>query len=194
MTLRSLAVAGALLATTPAMAADYVVDSSHTRVGFSISHLTVSTVRGSFGEASGTVSYDPKNVAATKVNAKVTVGSVDTREAKRDEHLRSPDFFDAVKFPEMTFASTAVKNIKKDGFDLVGDLTIHGVTKPVTLHVATFSPEVKDPWGNVKVGTRATGTINRKDFGLTWNAALETGGFVVGEEVALELDIELKKN
>jgi polyisoprenoid-binding protein YceI len=194
MTFRSLAVVGALLATTPALAADYVVDSSHTRVGFSISHLTVSTVRGSFGEASGTVSYDPKNVAATKVNAKVTVGSVDTREAKRDEHLRSPDFFDAVKFPEMTFASTAVKNISKDGFDLVGDLTIHGVTKPVTLRVATFSPEVKDPWGNVKVGTRATGTINRKDFGLTWNAALETGGFVVGEEVALELDIELKKN
>jgi polyisoprenoid-binding protein YceI len=186
------ALASLTLAST-AFAGDYTVDSAHSRVGFSITHLTVSTVHGSFGAASGTVSYDPKNVAATKINAKVTVGSINTVDEKRDGHLKSPDFFDAAKFPEMTFVSKAVKNITPQTFDVVGDLTIHGVTKETTLHVNTLSPEVKDPWGNVKIGTHAEGSLNRKDFGLVWNQTLETGGLLVGEDVKIELDIEMTK-
>lgn len=181
----------ATLAPGAASAATYQVDSSHTRVGFAVTHMMVSTVRGEFGTFSGTVEYDPKNVAATKVSGKVTVSSVDTRDGKRDDHLRSADFFDAVGFPEMTFTSKAVKNVTPQGFDLVGDLTIRGVTKEVTLKVAAFSPEYKDPWGNYKVGTRATTVINRKDFGVNWNANLDQGGVVVGDEVTIELDVEL---
>jgi polyisoprenoid-binding protein YceI len=194
MMFRSLIASAMLLASSSAVAADYAVDGTHSRVGFSITHLTVSKVRGSFGTMAGTVSYDPKNVAATKVNATVGIASIDTDEAKRDEHLVSPDFFDVAAFPEMKFVSKAVRNIKKDHFELVGDLTIHGVTKEVLFTVNTFSSEVKDPWGNVKVGTYAVAKINRKDFGLTWNAALEAGGLLVGEEVEIELDIQLKKS
>ena len=115
---RGLAALSLLALTTPALAASYTIDTSHTRVGFSVTHMTVTTVRGEFGAVSGTVEYDPKNVAATKVNAKVTVTSVDTRDPKRDDHLRSPDFFDASKFPEMTFVSKSVKNVTAQGFDL----------------------------------------------------------------------------
>jgi polyisoprenoid-binding protein YceI len=153
--------------------------------------MMVSTVRGSFGTVSGTVEYDPKNVAATKVEATVGVTSVDTNEDKRDEHLRSADFFDAVQFPEMKFVSTGVKNVKKDSFELLGNMTIRGVTKPVTLTVKTLAPETKDPWGGMRSGTRATGTINRQDFGLTWNKALDGGGYIVGDEVEISLDVEL---
>jgi polyisoprenoid-binding protein YceI len=190
---RTLVLATLALASGSAFAADYTVDPAHTRVGFAISHLAVSKVRGTFGTATGTVSYDPANIPATKISAKVGIASIDTDEAKRDEHLKSPEFFDVAKFPEMSFTSKSVKNVTKDSFDVVGDLTIHGVTKEATLTVATFTQEVKDPWGNVKVGTSAKGKINRKDFGLTWNAALETGGFVVGEDVEIELDVELTK-
>lgn len=189
--LKSLALVGLFAVSTPALAATYSIDASHSRVGFAVTHMMVSTVRGEFGQVEGTVEYDPKNVAATKVNATVQVASVDTREPKRDDHLRSADFFDAANLPTMTFVSKSVKNVKKDGFDLVGDLTIRGVTKEVTLKVAPFTPEVKDPWGNYKVGTRATGVINRQDFGVKWNNTLDGGGLVVGDEVTIELDVEL---
>lgn len=189
--LRPLALLPLLFATSSAFAATYQVDASHSRVGFSVSHMMVSTVRGEFGTVSGTVDWDPKNVAATKVEAKVGVTSVDTRDQKRDDHLRSPDFFDAAKFPEMTFKSKAVKNVTKDGFDLVGDLTIRGVTKEVTFKVANLPAERKDPWGNFKTGTRATAVINRQDFGVSWNTALDGGGYIVGDEVTIELDVEL---
>lgn len=178
---------------TPAFAASYTVDPSHTRVGFSVAHMMVSTVRGEFGTVAGTVEWDPANVAATKVDAKVTVTSVDTRDAKRDDHLRSPDFFDIAKFPEATFKSKSVKNITATTFDLVGDLTIHGVTKEVTFTVNKLPAERKDPWGNLKTGTRATTVINRKDFGMVWNKDLDGGGYIVGDEVSLELDVELLK-
>jgi polyisoprenoid-binding protein YceI len=183
-----------LLAAAPALAADYDVDPTHTRVGFTITHLAVSKVHGTFGKVSGKVSYDPKNIAATKIDARVGVTSVDTDEDKRDAHLRSPEFFDVAKFPEMTFVSTSVKNVQPNGaFDIVGDLTIHGVTKETTFKVTPFSAEVKDPWGNLKVGTSATAKINRKDFGLVWNKALEAGGLLVGEEVEILLDVELAR-
>ena len=188
---RSLSLLAALFGATPAFAASYAVDASHTQVGFAITHMMVSTVRGSFGTVSGNVEYDPKNVAATKIDATIGVTSVDTNESKRDDHLRSPDFFDVAQFPEMKFVSTGVKNVKKDSFELLGNLTIRGVTKPVTLTVKTFAPEAKDPWGGTRTGTRATGTINRQDFGLTWNKALDGGGYIVGDEVEIALDVEL---
>jgi polyisoprenoid-binding protein YceI len=191
---RPLALLGLLAASTPALAGTvYNVDSSHSRVGFSVTHMMVSTVHGEFGTFAGTVEWDPKNVAATKVQGTVGIGSVNTRESKRDEHLKSPDFFDVATFPEAKFVSTGVKNVKKDGFDLVGDLTIRGITKPVTVQVKTISAEYKDPWGNVKAGTRATATIHRKDFGITWSAALDGGGVVVSDEVEMEIDLELVK-
>lgn len=188
---RSSVLALSLLTTLPAWAASYTIDASHSRVGFSITHMTVSTVRGEFGTFSGTIEYDPNNVAATKVSGKVTVSAIDTRDVKRDEHLVSADFFDAAKFPEMSFVSTSVKNITADGFELVGNLTIHGVTKEVTFKVKKISAEVKDPWGNTKAGTSATAVINRQDFGLTWNKALDSGGYIIGDEVTIELDLEL---
>jgi polyisoprenoid-binding protein YceI len=192
--IRSLAILGALALSTPALAGTvYNVDASHSRVGFSVTHMMVSTVRGEFGTFTGTVEWDPKNVGATKVQGTVGIASINTREAKRDEHLKSPDFFDVASFPEAKFVSTGVKNVKKDSFDLIGDLTIRGVTKSVTVQVKTVSPEFKDPWGNVKAGTRATATINRKDFGITWSAALDGGGVVVSDEVGIDIDLELVK-
>ncbi len=180
-------------AATPAFAATYTVDSSHSHIGFSVTHMMVSTVRGSFGTVSGTVEYDPANIAATKVNATVGVASVDTRDGKRDDHLRAPDFFDAKKFPEMKFVSKSVRNVTDTTFDVVGDLTLRGVTKEVVL-TATKLPEArKDPWGNVKTGTHVTGKINRKDFGVSWSANLDGGGVVVGDEVTIDLDVELAK-
>lgn len=181
------------LVATSALAADYAVDPAHSVVGFGISHMMVSEVHGTFGTVEGTVSYDPANTAATKVNAKIGIASVDTNQDQRDEHLRSPEFFDAAQFPEMTFVSTSATAAKKGKFTVTGDLTIKGVTKPVTLTVNTLSAEMKDPYGNIKAGTHATGTIKRSDFGLTWNQALEAGGWLVGDEVKIDLAIELAK-
>jgi polyisoprenoid-binding protein YceI len=177
----------------PAFAATYEVDPVHSQVGFSVTHMTVSTVRGVFGKVTGTVEYDAANVAATKVNGTVSIDSVDTNNADRDKHLVSPDFFDATQFPSMTFTSKAVKNVTKTTFDLVGDLTIRGVTKEVTFKVNRLAPDMKDPWGNVKSGTIATTTINRQDFGVAWNTKLDQGGYVVGDDVAISLELELLK-
>lgn len=183
-----------VLSSAPALAATYTIDAGHSRVGFSVSHMTISTVRGEFGTFSGTVEYDGKNIGATKVSGTVTVGSVDTRDVKRDEHLKSADFFDSVSFPEMKFVSRSVKNITATDFDLVGDLSIRGVTKEVTFKVKVFPADVTDPWGNVKTGTTATTTINRKDFGVNWSKTLDSGGLMVGDEVAIELNLELLKS
>jgi polyisoprenoid-binding protein YceI len=182
-----------LIVSAFAHAHTWSVDPSHSRVGFAVSHLTVSTVRGEFGEFSGTVEYDPARVADTRVSGTVTVASIATRDARRDDHLRSADFFDAANRPQMTFTSKAVKNAGKDGLDLVGDLTIRGTTKEVILHLDPFTAEVKDPWGNLRVGTHATGRINRQDFGINFSKLLDNGGRVVGDEVAIELDVELKR-
>jgi polyisoprenoid-binding protein YceI len=179
-------------ATPPLDPAAYDIDGSHSRVGFSVRHMMVSNVRGEFKKFSGTAYIDEKNPAASKISLEADVASIDTGEPKRDAHLKSPDFFDAAKFPKLTFASTSVARAAS-GYSVRGDLTIHGVTKPVTLDVEALSPEMKDPWGGLRRGTHARTKIDRKDFGLTWNKALETGGAVVGDEVTIDLDVELLK-
>lgn len=177
-----------LLLALPLAAADYTIDTAHSSAGFAVKHMMVSTVRGEIGIASGAVSYDDKNPAATRIEATLNAASVSTGNGKRDEHLKSADFFDAAKFPTLTFKS---KKASKQGNTLavVGDLTVRGVTKEVTLKVDNLSGEMKDPWGLLRRGATATTTINRKDFGLTYNSVLETGGVAVGEEVAITIDI-----
>ena len=165
---------------------------NHSSIGFKIKHLAISNVPGKFTKYSGTFEYDPNNVAASKADATIEIASIDTEEIKRDDHLRSADFFDIKNFPQMTFKSKEVHPSGKDSFKVNGDLTIRGITKPVTLDV-TYNGEVTDPWGNVKAGFSATTNINRKDFGLTWNKVLETGGLVVGEEVKIAIEVEGKK-
>jgi len=178
-----------LLALPGLFADEYKIDGSHSKAGFAVKHLMVSTVRGDFSKVSGTIVYDEKNPAATKVNATIDVTAVNTNEPKRDEHLKSPDFFDVAKFPTITFVSKSAKKTA-DGIAVTGDLTIHGVTKEVVLNVDGPTAEVKDPWGNMRRGATATTKINRKDFGLTWNKALETGGVMVSEEVSITVDVE----
>jgi len=174
-----------------AFAADYVIDPSHTSVGFTVRHLMVSKVRGSFEKVSGTVKYDPNEPEKIVIDATIDAASINTREAKRDEHLRSPDFFDVAKHPTLTFKSKKAKVLGKGKLEVIGDLTIRGVTKEVTLQVEGLDQEIKDPWGNVRRGATATTRINRKDFGLAWNQVLETGGVVVGEDVDIQIDVEL---
>lgn len=174
-----------------AFAADYVIDPSHTSVGFTVRHLMVTKVRGSFEKVSGTVKYDPNEPEKIVIDATIDAASINTREAKRDEHLRSPDFFDVAKHPTLTFKSKKAKVLGKGKLEVIGDLTIRGVTKEVTLQVEGLDQEIKDPWGNVRRGATATTRINRKDFGLAWNQVLETGGVMVGEDVDIQIDVEL---
>lgn len=174
-----------------AFAADYVIDPSHTSVGFTVRHLMVTKVRGSFEKVSGTVKYDPNEPEKIVIDATIDAASINTGEAKRDEHLRSPDFFDVAKHPTLTFKSKKAKVLGKGKLEVIGDLTIRGVTKEVTLQVEGLDQEIKDPWGNVRRGATATTRINRKDFGLAWNQVLETGGVMVGEDVDIQIDVEL---
>jgi polyisoprenoid-binding protein YceI len=184
----------ALLAAAAGLnAATYQIDSAHSSANFTVKHMMISNVRGSFAGVAGTVIYDAANPAAAKVEATINTETVNTNEAKRDAHLKTPDFFDVAKFPTMKFVSTKVTAAGAGKFTVVGDLTLHGVTKPVTLEVTGPAPEVKDGRGGVRTGATATGKINRKDFGLTWNRMLEAGGLTVSEEVAIELELQFIK-
>ena len=165
------------------------IDGSHSTAEFSVRHLMITNVKGRFGTLSGTVDYDVEKPEASQIDVTIDATSIDTRDEKRDAHLRSPDFFDAEKFPTITFKSTSVEKTD-DGFAATGDLTIHGVTKPVTLEVEGPSAPSKDPWGNTRIGASATAKINRKDFGLNWNAALEAGGFLVGDDVKISVSLQ----
>lgn len=188
-----LAFAAALaLGSTPAAAATWKIDRSHSQVGFEVTHLMVSTVRGAFSGFDGTVETDASG-KLTKISGTVDVASVDTKDAKRDDHLRGADFFDIAKFAQMSFTSTQVTGDNTKGYTVTGNLTIRGVTKPVTLTVAPIKGPVKDPWGNTKGGTSLRGKINRKDFGVNWNASLDSGGVVVGDEVNLIIELELNQ-
>jgi polyisoprenoid-binding protein YceI len=180
------------LASLPAFAANYTLDGAHSRIGFGVKHMMVSTVKGSFKAFSGTVAIDDADVTKSTINVEVETASVDTGIEKRDEHLKSADFFDVSNHPKMTFKSTAVK---KQGQKLLvtGDLSLHGVTKPVTLTVEGPTKEWTNPWGQVVRGASATGKLNRKDFGLAWGKVTEAGAVVVAEEVSLEFELELVK-
>lgn len=167
---------------------EFIIDDSHSRVGFSIKHMMISNVQGEFKQYEGDIIFDEKAYKFEKLTATVNVASVDTGIEKRDNHLRSADFFDSEKYPEITFAMKSYKGDKEEGV-VEGDLTIHGITKPVTMKVEIGGVAV-DPWGNTRLGFAMTGKINRKDFDLKWNKAMEAGGFVVGEEVKLNIEIE----
>jgi polyisoprenoid-binding protein YceI len=168
------------------------LDPAHTHAIFGVRHLVITTVKGEFGKTTGTLVLDEADVTKSKVEAAIDVTTLNTREPKRDEHLRSPDFFDVAKHPTMTFKSTKVEKAGEGKIKVTGDLTLRGVTKSVTLDVAGPTKEIKDPWGNAKRGVSATGKINRKDFGLNWSKAIEAGP-VVGDEVTIEIESELAK-
>jgi polyisoprenoid-binding protein YceI len=169
--------------------ATYQIDPSHSAAHFSVRHMMISNVRGEFTKVSGKMLYDPDNPTQATIEAIIDTGSINTRDAQRDGHLKSSDFLDVEKFPTIEFHSTSVK-CEDGGLVVTGNLTIHGVTNSVKLEVDGPTPEVRDPWGNVRVGASATTKIDRKEFGLTWNSALETGGLLVGEEVKITIELE----
>jgi polyisoprenoid-binding protein YceI len=176
----------------------WAIDASHSHVSFGVRHLMISTVRGEFGKLSGEVTYDPARPEETTINVTIDVASISTRDEKRDAHLRSPDFFDVEQFPAITFVARSVQAGQRAandgdsrGLQVVGDLTIHGTTRTVTLAVDEVTPESGDPWGNRRVGASARTKIRRSDFGMRWNAALETGGVLVGDEITINLEVEL---
>jgi polyisoprenoid-binding protein YceI len=187
--LSSLALAS-VVAVAPAAADVWQIDPTHSAAQFSVTHLMISTVRGEFGKMSGTVEYDGKDVASIKVDATIDAASITTHDEKRDGHLKSPDFFEVAKYPTLTFKSKKVVPGAGGGFQLVGDLTIHGVTKEVTLDVTAPSKIIKGMRGESRVAASATTKINRQDFGVKWNANLDGGGVVVSDNVAITLDIE----
>ena len=166
------------------------IDRSHSEVAFQVRHL-LSKVRGRFAKFAGTIQYDESNPAQSRVDVTIQAASIDTAEADRDRHLRSADFFETDKYPTLAFASTSVTPRSGNTYDVAGTLTIHGVTRPVVLP-ASFLGSAQDPWGNTKFVFEAELTLNRKDFGLGWNAALEAGGFLVGDEVKVSLSIQTK--
>ena len=164
-------------------------DLSHSSVNFSVRHLMVSKVHGRFQSWTGTLVIDNDDITRSRVNVEIDANSIDTKEEKRDAHLRSPDFFDVENNPKLTFNSTSVKKVSDDELEVTGDLTIRGTTKSVVLKVES-NGTVKDPWGGTRAGFSAKTSINRKEFGLHWNALLETGGVVVGEKIEIGLEIE----
>jgi polyisoprenoid-binding protein YceI len=181
--------------TRDARSIEWTIDASHSHVGFSVRHLMIANVRGEFTKLSGGVTWDPARPELTKIDVEIDVASINTREEKRDAHLRSADFFDVERFPKITYRSRGVGRHKGDGhLEVVGDLTIHGVTRVVVLDVEGPTPEQKDPWGNTRIAATARTTIKRSEFGMTWNSALETGGVVVGDDIKIEIEVELSKN
>ena len=179
-------------ATAAAGTTTWTIDAAHTHVEFAVKHLMISTVRGRFAAVRGTVHTDAADLSRSRADIEIDAASIDTREAQRDAHLKSADFFDVETFPTLTFRSTRVSDVKGQDFKLTGDLTIHGVTREVTLDV-TSEGTGKDPWGGERAAFSARTAIKRSDFGLKWNQALETGGFVVGDDIKITLDVEAVK-
>ncbi|HTZ90499.1 MAG TPA: YceI family protein [Alloacidobacterium sp.] len=194
--LRKSAILTAILAFAAAGASAQVskwqIDPAHSEADFTIRHMGISNVHGRFGNISGALSLDEKDITRSSVDATVDITTVDTGVAQRDQHLKSPDFFDAAKYPQMTFVSRSLTN-SNGQLQLTGDLTLHGVTKPVTLALEGPSKEQLDPYGKIRRAFSATTTIHRQDYGLTWNGNLKSGDAVVGDDVRVELDIELVK-
>jgi polyisoprenoid-binding protein YceI len=172
----------------PTLSGDYTIDPAHSRLGFVARHAMVTKVRGQFRELEGTLHLDAENPSASSAEVTVQVGSIDTQNADRDAHLRSADFFDAERWPTITFTSTSAEQMSDDHYRLTGDLTIRGTTKPATLDLE-FTGAVRDPFGNLRLGFEGSTVVNRRDWGLDWNMALDTGGLLVSEKVTLELDV-----
>ena len=169
----------------------YEIDPSHSSASFKVRHLMVSNVRGELGAVTGRVVIDEADLSRSSVEATIDARGINTRDEKRDAHLRSPDFLDVEKYPTVTFRSKRVEAGKGGHLLVTGDLTMHGITRETALDVEPLSPEVRDPWGNTKRGISATVRLNRKDFEVSWNAALDGGGLVVGDEVSVTLEVEL---
>jgi len=178
---------------TDAATTTWKIDPAHSSADFKVKHMMISHVKGSFAGITGTLTEHATDASLSSIDASVDVTTINTGDAQRDGHLKSPDFFDAEKFPTMTFKSTQVTRKGEGEYAVTGDFTIHGVTKPVTFAVEGPSAPGKDPWGNTRIGLSATTKINRKDFGLSWNSALETGGVLVGEDVIITLDVQFIK-
>jgi polyisoprenoid-binding protein YceI len=168
-------------------------DPAHSVAEFKVKHMMISNVKGHFTKVTGALTLDESNLANSRVEASIDATSLETRDAQRDGHLKSADFLDVEKFPTLSFKSTHVTVVGDGELAVEGDLSIRGVTRKVTFSVEGPTPPTRDPWGNTRIGLSATTKINRKDFGLTWNAALETGGILVGEEVNITLDVEFLK-
>jgi len=169
------------------------IDPAHSVAEFKVKHMMISNVKGQFHGLKGTLTFDESDITNSRVEATIDAGSINTREPQRDAHLKSQDFFDVEKFPTLSFKSGRVVRVEDSELGVAGELTIHGVTRHVVFAVEGPSAPAKDPWSNVRLGLSATTKINRKDFGLTWNAALETGGILVGDEVTITLDIQFVK-
>jgi polyisoprenoid-binding protein YceI len=174
----------------PAVAETWVIDSAHTVSGFTVKHMMITNVTGVFEVSRGTIEYKPGEPASVKADITIETKSVNTRISRRDDDLRSDNFFSAEKFPNLVFKSKQVQNVQAGGFDLVGDLTIRDVTREVVLKVDGPTAPIRDPQGNRRIGASASTTINRKDFGITWHRAIEAGGVVVGDEVKINIDVE----
>jgi len=191
--IRAFAVAAGLClaAASSVQGQTWTIDASHSAAHFAVRHMMVSTVRGDMGKITGTVTFDPAKPAAGSIEATVDVTGINTREAGRDKHLKSADFFDVEKFPTITFKSKRIDPVAAGGFKITGDLTMKGVTKEVVLDAEPLRPAIKDQRGAARTGTTATTKLNRQDFGVNWSRALDGGGVVVSDEVSVTIDIEL---
>ncbi len=181
----------AALSLPAAATSTWQIDPNHSAAQFAVRHLAISTVRGAFTKVSGTVQLDDKDISKSTVDVTIDAASVDTRVPDRDKDLRSDHFFDVEKYPTLSFKSTKVEQVEAGKLKVTGDLTIHGVTKQVVLEVEGPTTPVKDPWGNQRAAANATTKINRQDFGVKWNAKMDNGGWVVGDDVAITIDVEL---
>ena len=187
------AIAFTLAAPVLAHADTWQIDPMHTSVEFTVRHMMISNIKGVFEKTSGTVTVEGSDPTSAKIDATIDASSIDTRVDRRDEDLKSPNFLDVAKYPTITFKSTKVEAAGEGKWKVTGDLTLHGVTKSVVLEVESSGASIKDPFGNTRAGASATTKINRKDFGLTYNKTLETGGVMVGDEVAISIDVEAIK-
>jgi len=187
------ALAAALALPAAAAPSQWVVDSQHASAQFGVKHMMISTVRGEFHGVTGTINWDDKDITKSTADITIDATTVDTREPKRDAHLKSPDFFDVARYPTMTFKSKKIAQVADGKLKVTGDLTLHGVTKEVVLDVDGPTAPIKDPYGNTRVAFSATTTVNRQDFGVKWNANMDGGGVVVGDNVNITIDAELIK-
>ena len=183
----------ALAVPSPAATATWQIDPAHTAAGFSVRHMMIATVRGQFKGVTGTVFWDDQDINNSTVDVTIDANTVDTGEPKRDADLKSANFFDVKNYPTITFKSTKIEKISAGKMKIAGNLTIHGVTKQVVLDVEGPSGAVKDPWGNTRVALNASTTVNRLDYGVKWNAKMDSGGMVVGDDVNINIDLEMTK-